>query len=596
MAFGRRPRTDYGTVVLHVVLLGAFLTLLMTGLRIASDDPDTMWLAVLDPVLPMEHLWYWHLVSGVALIAMLAAYAVYVTRARLSVRIRFDGARLLSIWRGGRPRLSAMNVAVVWSLLGCLVVEIISGAMLFWGAGEAILSLHLWTTWICLVCVALHVALHAAYGGAEQVLRIFRPSRLHSAGPPPDLAELLAEQLRGRRSPDPLNHERPGSAAVDGGTGSLQSHPLATGFVVALAIVGLATSSESLTRPVLGIRAIPVDEAPTIDGDLSDPVWAKAATVSVLTTQGGDFGGSHQSRVEIRALHDDEFAYFAFVWEDPTRSLKHLPLVKDGEGWRVASTREDFADESVYNEDKFAVLLSPPGLPLIGAAIHLSSAPVAGRPAASSGRGLHYTLDGTTLDVWQWRASHGGPGGHIDNCHIGGPVETQAAGGNASTQYRGGFAIDPGQTGYEPNIVIGAPSASEAAMHPRRLPKDLSAMRDAMGRLTDATNESESETARWWMTASESIPYSQTADAKMPAGAVIPGIIADERIETRRDDVRGFGRWAAGRWTVEMVRRLRTGSAYDVDIKTGALIWVAAFDHSEKRHTRHLRPFRLQVE
>ena len=73
---------------------------------------------------------------------------------------------------------------------------------------------------------------------------------------------------------------------------------------------------------------------PTLDGDLSDPAWTKAKPVFVLTTQGGDFGGTRQSQVEIRALHDGEHAYFAFVWEDPTRSLKHLPLVKRGGRWR----------------------------------------------------------------------------------------------------------------------------------------------------------------------------------------------------------------------------------------------------------------------
>ena len=67
--------------------------------------------------------------------------------------------------------------------------------------------------------------------------------------------------------------------------------------------------------------------------------------MTILTTQGGDFGGTHQSLVEIRALHDGEFAYFSFVWEDPTRSLKHLPLVKRSGQWRVAATREDLGDE-----------------------------------------------------------------------------------------------------------------------------------------------------------------------------------------------------------------------------------------------------------
>ena len=46
----RRPTSDFGTVVLHAALLAAFLVLLATGLRIASDDMDHAWLRALDAV------------------------------------------------------------------------------------------------------------------------------------------------------------------------------------------------------------------------------------------------------------------------------------------------------------------------------------------------------------------------------------------------------------------------------------------------------------------------------------------------------------------------------------------------------------------
>jgi hypothetical protein len=123
---------------------------------------------------------------------------------------------------------------------------------------------------------------------------------------------------------------------------------------------------------------------------------------------------------------------------------------------------------------------------------------------------------------------------------------------------------------------------------------DLAAMSQALGRISDATNESEN--GRWWMSVSESLPYSPVNDEAIPIGTVIPSIIAHDRHDARQDIIVGFGRWAAGRWTLELARRLDTGSAYDVEIKDGVLMWVAAFDHSEKRHTRHLRPLRLQLE
>jgi hypothetical protein len=410
---------------------------------------------------------------------------------------------------------------------------------------------------------------------------------LRNGGPPPDLAELLAEQLR-TRSP-PGERIEPDAARR---TNSLNAHPLATAMLVVVLLFGLACGSETLTRPALVIPAVDPAEAPRIDGDLSDPVWARAAAVSVMTTQGGDFGGTHQSRVEIRAVHDREFAYFAFVWEDPTRSLKHHPLVKRHDGWHVAASRADLGDENVYNEDKFAVLLSASVFPLIGGAIHLARFPLAGKPAGSSARGLHYTTDGSILDVLQWRASHEGPDGHIDNCHFGEPSELASDG--ETSEYNGGFALDPGPVRYEANFAMSAQGAAQP-VRPKRLPKSASAMALAMGRISEATNESESETARWWMSEAESLPYSPQTDAAIPEGTVIPGIIMREEIVPRRNEVRGFGRWAAGRWTLELMRRLRTDSIYDVEIKSGTLMWVAAFDHSEKRHTRHLRPLRLEL-
>jgi hypothetical protein len=97
------------------------------------------------------------------------------------------------------------------------------------------------------------------------------------------------------------------------------------------------------------------------------------------------------------------------------------------------------------------------------------------------------------------------------------------------------------------------------------------------------------------MSVAESVPYSEEDDAAIPVGTVIPGIV----LLTHQGDaseIVGFGRWAAGRWTLEVMRRLKTDSVYDVELKTGALMWVAAFDHSQKRHSRHLRPFRLELE
>jgi hypothetical protein len=98
------------------------------------------------------------------------------------------------------------------------------------------------------------------------------------------------------------------------------------------------------------------------------------------------------------------------------------------------------------------------------------------------------------------------------------------------------------------------------------------------------------------MTEQESIPYSADADAKIAIGTVIPGVILAGEFSGDRADVRCAARWASGLWALEVKRRLDTGSQFDVAIKSGVFMRVAAFDHSQIRHTRHVRPIRVEVE
>lgn len=608
-----RRTTDIGTVVLHLGIVASFSVLVATGLRIATGDPVSEWLIVLDPILPIENLWINHLLAGVGLAACVAGYAVYMIGARLGARIRLDRARLALMARRGPGRWAAVNVAVFWVLMVALAVEIGTGVALFFGAERLVMAVHRVTTYVCLACVFGHVGLHAAHGGLWQLLRVVRPVPLVLAPPPPDLAELLAEHLahNGHGADRPgLPPMTAGQAPVErryqargsdgprpaAGAPTLSAHPLASALGVSFLVVSSLLGAEQATRQTLRVREIRAEEAPVLDGDLSDPVWTIAKPVRILTAQGGDFGSTYQSVVEVRAVHDAQFAYFAFVWEDPTRSLKHMPLVKSNGRWQVAAMRDDLSDEQTYNEDKFAVLLTRPGLALIGAAIHLARTPIASRPGSSTGLGLHYTHSGIA-DVWQWRASHGGPSGHVDNGHFG-PAQPQAESRplDPSAQYSGGYALDPGAVPYWPNTMQPSASHGVAMVVPWRLPRDLAAVTEAMGRVTQGAKASESEGARWWMSLGETVPYTAALDAGIADGTVIPGVIVDEKAAMSPESIRGVARWAAGRWTLEVARRLYTGSGFDVPIKTGVMMWVGAFDHAAKRHTRHLRPIHLEVD
>lgn len=96
---------------------------------------------------------------------------------------------------------------------------------------------------------------------------------------------------------------------------------------------------------------------------------------------------------------------------------------------------------------------------------------------------------------------------------------------------------------------------------------------------------------RW----SDGFPYTSNTD-RIPAGIAIPAVLTTQPMEGDRGHVGARGRWADGRWTVEMSRDLDTGSPFDVAITDDTHLWVSVFDHSQTRHTYHLRPLRLRLE
>jgi hypothetical protein len=353
-----------------------------------------------------------------------------------------------------------------------------------------------------------------------------------------------------------------------------------------------------MTGDVLTMHRIDSADAPVLDGDTSDRVWRNIQPIEIFTNQGGNLDGKGDSRVEIRAAHDNEWAYFLFTWEDPTRSLKQLPMVKERNGWRLLQSGYWNNDEVDYNEDKFSVLFTTLDVTLAAdRTFHASPHPVANAPATKTGRGLHYTpAEGVYADVWQWKATSGGPTGWLDDDHFGPPAPPTAQQSRNQAPYRGGFAPDPGNANYSDNFIVDVDTDGNHNVTPRRLPKDLAAMAKAMGDISLDPNVGESDGARWFMTEAESVPYSPEADQAIPLGTVIPGVIISGDYSGDRADVRCAARWAAGHWAIEVARRMDTHSKYDIPFKSGIYMRVSVFDHTQIRHTRHLRPIRVEVE
>jgi hypothetical protein len=626
-------KTDYGTIILHWLMVGALGVAFVSGMRIATETPDRTWINLFDAALPRDSVWMAHMQAAVVLVAAALAYAVYLTRSGLSRRVRLDGVRVRGLFGRKGARLGALNIVLCWIFFIAMLALMISGGLLYFGlyAGHDAAALHWCATWVIVAFAVLHISIHYRIGGASQLLRIFRPALLPALPPRLDeieLLTLLAEQSArlaqdpalpdaqgsqphsvSRWSPEDPVRERqvpPRPAARRAANArsrpsrqrgpTLQSNPFIVAAAVAITGTSFIIAADRLSGDQLQIRRIDRAEAPRLDGDTSDRAWRNVEPFFVRTAQGGNFDGKGETRIEIRAVHDGTWVYFLFIWEDSTRSLKHLPLVKQADGWHVLHDGLENGDEHDFNEDKFSVLLTTMDGTLAGdRTFHASSHPVPSAPATMTGRGLHFTAEGYA-DVWQWKATSGSSG-WMDDAHFGPPLDPTPMQARNVVPYKGGFAPDPGNANYTANFVIADDAAGGARLvAPLRLPKNLAATIAAMGDIDLDPNHGEGDNTRWFMTEAESIPYSVGADASIPLGTVIPGVIIAGEFAGDRADVRCAARWASGHWVLEVARRLDTRSEYDVPIKTGVFMRVAAFDHSQIRHTRHVRPIRLEVE
>jgi hypothetical protein len=619
-----KPRgTDYGTVILHWLLVGATGVAFFTGLRIATEAPDREWINALDFILPRVDIWIWHVGAAMVLLAVSIGHSIYLLRSGLSRRVELDKVRLRGLAGPKQVRLGSISAILTWIFFGSMVSLIVSGGSLYFGisAGYNELMVHWYAAWMVPAFALLHIVIHLRIGGVSQLLRIFRPERLPP--PPPrlnavELLTLLTEKTSATArksmnapaaqlpSDQPLQGDRPRRREVQGTARNaskrrnvtLQANPFVVATAIAITGASAVVATDWLAVDSMQVHRIANADAPILDGDTSDPVWHRVQPFSLMTNQGGNFDGRGESRVEIRAVHDGTWAYFLFTWEDPTRSLKQLPLIKRIDGWHLLHDGYERGDERAFNEDKFAVLLTTSDVDLAGdRTFHASPQPIPGAPATMTGRGLHFTTTDTYVDVWQWKATSSGPTGWMDDDHFGPPLQPTPMQANNAVPYRGGFAPDPGTANYSNNFERPTEASdSDAFVAPRRLPRDLTATLSRMGQLSLDANVGESDGARWFMTEAETLPYVQEVDRLIPVGTVIPGVIISGDFSGDRADVRCAARWASGHWSLEVARRLDTGSEFDVPIKTGVFMRVAAFDHSQIQHTRHVRPIRLEVE
>ncbi len=554
------PRSDIGTIFLHWATAIAFVVSLLTGIRIATFGHVAPGFAQwLSPILPQGEMWTWHFVASLALFFCSSAYLLYIMRSGLAPRNALKKLRLMLIPGAGKLRWDGLNVGLHWFVYALITVMTVTGIILYLGYGGWWVWIHSVTALVGLGYIFAHVLSHYLYGGWWQLFRLFRPAKL-----------VLTKATR--------------------------SYPLLIAAGVGVMTIAIAAGVDWTTRDTLVITR--VTEAPKIDGVLDDAVWAKARPVFIQTQQGANLGGTGESLVEVRAVHDGQNVYFAFRWEDPTRSLRRVPMIKRADGWHLLSTRVDVADVTDFYEDKLAIGFSRSPTFGAGESTYLGPKPLEDKPAPVHGLGYHYTAEGNLMDVWQWKASRGGHLGRVDDQYFEAPREPTPDEAAGKARYQAGYWNDPGRAFYSYNYKPEPPGGFRGPVGVYRLPKDWKATVAALRHFDLNPDSSDEEGARWWMMEDETVPYTAEADAAIPVGTVMPGVLITGDYEGDRADLHGAARWIDGHWQLETVRALKTGSKYDHDFIPGRdlYMWVNVFDHTQIRHTRHARPIRVVVQ
>lgn len=303
----------------------------------------------------------------------------------------------------------------------------------------------------------------------------------------------------------------------------------------------------SIGSPVVLVSTL-IERQPTIDGRITERMWAQSNSVRLQTAIGANFAAG-VSEVTIKSFHNSNSIFFLIQWQDDDRSFNRH-LVKNDSGWSVqVSEYPNLFGETVYFEDKLALSFHQTSGGCVSTC-HLGS---------PNKMGLHYT-DGDTADAWQWCAVSTNPIQRADD-------GWWAAYDNDSL---GGRHLDNlASGGYFTNLNVDWQQPFFLPVHP------------GLRNWVDPRFESVT-------------PYFGGEDS-FSIGAQIPAVIVTQ-FRGDRGDVRAAGRWDDGRWTLELSRPLRTGSSFDIDLSGECYMGVALFDNAASKHAFHLRPIKLVVE
>lgn len=557
-----KARSDLAVLILHWSLVGTFLVCLLTGGHIAYDSQHTLahtWAKWTDSW-PEGMVVQWHLISALVLCALLAGYLGFMVWSG-------QWRRLTAPRRKSRSTLGWLaNISSVLSV-GLLVGLAVTGVAMYFGGASS-----LWPQWhgalasALIVATIAHVGIQAVAGRFSALWRI-RWQRIAI-----------------------------GTASMAGAA------------FIAAAIWWIEPGAD--TQLIVAHQEADI----SLDGRADEAIWSELPTATVHTQYGANFDGG-TTDVSIKGFHDAESIYLLVQWKDATSSDIHLPLERTANGWRLISQGIEHDDETGFYEDKIAIAWSEKPI-LASAFTHHGKALIDG-PHRPTTRGLHYTADGSMLDMWHWksiRTGHQLPP-RMDDNHIGPPIESVLVG----HRYTGGYQPDWGGTGYSLNICLRDDPDCQATLKyvaqsgefesvpgsaRQRLQACLTQEESCEERLIPIllpkpTSADSTQSGAGSLSPVSGQVWTDQAEQSVAIGERIPGVVVYGRLDLNRDDVRAVGHWQDGLWTLEIKRSLTTRDEKDINLQPDVsprYLWVAPFDSAQTRHAHHMRPIAVRIE
>jgi hypothetical protein len=297
-------------------------------------------------------------------------------------------------------------------------------------------------------------------------------------------------------------------------------------------------------------------DAPTLDGVADEAAWTDAAGVTV-SVAGGANAGAHD--VTVKSVYSDDMVYFLVTWDDATEDHLRSPWEKQADGsWMQLSNPDDppgHGGNNTYYEDKMSMIWNINATPManfetVGCTVACHS----GENSDIKAYGNKYTAEeGEFGDIWHWKSVRNVA--QLDDQYLDSTrwsEDTDGAGRHGDPKDGGGYNNNVVEEGGMPAFMV-AGGGDRNGDPGYILETDIVDFDDSI----------------------------------FVEGDLVPGVITAPFTGDRGDLSAGYV-WDDGVWTVELSRKMVTGSEFDVQFDDMAGVYhfgVAIFDNAQTMHS-----------